>query len=445
MDSSSAQQHHQEMASQTLEGMLVCTKPHQEKKPRPTEQALKCPRCDSTNTKFCYYNNYSLSQPRYFCKSCRRYWTKGGTLRNVPVGGGCRKNKRSSSSSSSSKRSQDEPITTNPSPLPTPLSSYGHSCSDLSLAIASLQKGQLGFDDSHDYTMLGSSNIMGHCGFLGNSGVNTCVPFAHEVFEGGFLDSAPNGFYYGLGSGNMGQPENGSRGMNFIEEMGIPYQGSTTTSTAVTTVKQEMQNARELGESSRALWGLPWQVGGDGNMGDLHGIGSSWHGLLNSPLIKRGAASASTTPQHNVATSFKRKPGAATTPQIPAPSPPSSNLAKTKNKFPKFFDLGSRNSKNSNQALISDALLTNELLVMRKIVQDVYPHPNVIHLRDVCEDNGGVHLILELCSWCELFDRIVAQTRYNEAEAAAVVRQIAKGLAALHWANIVHRDLKPEN
>ncbi|KAG6391987.1 hypothetical protein SASPL_146189 [Salvia splendens] len=54
----------------------------------------KCPRCDSANTKFCYYNNYSLSQPRYFCKACRRYWTHGGTLRNVPVGGGCRKAKR---------------------------------------------------------------------------------------------------------------------------------------------------------------------------------------------------------------------------------------------------------------------------------------------------------------------------------------------------------------
>ncbi|CAK9141122.1 unnamed protein product, partial [Ilex paraguariensis] len=45
-----------------------------------------CPRCGSSNTKFCYYNNYSLTQPRYFCKSCRRYWTKGGSLRNVPVG-----------------------------------------------------------------------------------------------------------------------------------------------------------------------------------------------------------------------------------------------------------------------------------------------------------------------------------------------------------------------
>ncbi|KAL0533689.1 hypothetical protein IC582_027730 [Cucumis melo] len=58
------------------------------------ETALKCPRCDSTNTKFCYFNNYSLSQPRHFCKSCRRYWTRGGALRNVPVGGGCRRNKK---------------------------------------------------------------------------------------------------------------------------------------------------------------------------------------------------------------------------------------------------------------------------------------------------------------------------------------------------------------
>ncbi|KAK9269920.1 hypothetical protein L1049_025493 [Liquidambar formosana] len=61
------------------------------------ERAPNCPRCASSNTKFCYYNNYSLSQPRYFCKGCRRYWTKGGSLRNVPVGGGCRRNRRGKS------------------------------------------------------------------------------------------------------------------------------------------------------------------------------------------------------------------------------------------------------------------------------------------------------------------------------------------------------------
>lgn len=75
-----------------------CTRVVMERKVRPQkDQALYCPRCHSTNTKFCYYNNYSLTQPRYFCKSCRRYWTEGGTLRNVPVGGGSRKNKKSNS------------------------------------------------------------------------------------------------------------------------------------------------------------------------------------------------------------------------------------------------------------------------------------------------------------------------------------------------------------
>lgn len=68
-------------------------------------QSPKCPRCDSANTKFCYYNNYNLSQPRHFCKACRRYWTKGGVLRNVPVGGGCRKTKRSSSSAAAKAKS----------------------------------------------------------------------------------------------------------------------------------------------------------------------------------------------------------------------------------------------------------------------------------------------------------------------------------------------------
>ncbi|PWZ36662.1 Dof zinc finger protein DOF5.8 [Zea mays] len=58
---------------------------------QPRQQQLECPRCRSTNTKFCYYNNYSTAQPRHFCRACRRYWTHGGTLRDVPVGGASRR------------------------------------------------------------------------------------------------------------------------------------------------------------------------------------------------------------------------------------------------------------------------------------------------------------------------------------------------------------------
>ncbi|XP_057862663.1 SWI/SNF complex subunit SWI3A isoform X2 [Cryptomeria japonica] len=61
------------------------------------DKLLRCPRCDSLGTKFCYYNNYNVNQPRYFCRNCQRYWTAGGTMRNVPIGAGRRKNKHSGS------------------------------------------------------------------------------------------------------------------------------------------------------------------------------------------------------------------------------------------------------------------------------------------------------------------------------------------------------------
>ncbi|XP_059624707.1 dof zinc finger protein DOF3.4 [Cornus florida] len=72
------------------------TKAHLAGAPPPEPEHLPCPRCESTNTKFCYYNNYNFSQPRHFCKSCRRYWTHGGTLRDIPVGGGSRKSAKRS-------------------------------------------------------------------------------------------------------------------------------------------------------------------------------------------------------------------------------------------------------------------------------------------------------------------------------------------------------------
>ncbi|MBA0862371.1 hypothetical protein Goshw_007699 [Gossypium schwendimanii] len=70
----------------------------QEKALKKPDKILPCPRCNSKETKFCYYNNYNVNQPRHFCKNCQRYWTDGGAMRNVPVGAGRRKTKSSSSS-----------------------------------------------------------------------------------------------------------------------------------------------------------------------------------------------------------------------------------------------------------------------------------------------------------------------------------------------------------
>eukprot|EP00250_Pteridium_aquilinum_P010670 c19553_g1_i1 orf=39-1622(-) len=66
------------------------------------DKPVACPRCHSLNTKFCYFNNYNVKQPRHFCRECQRYWTAGGSLRNVPVGAGRRKHKLSCSNPSDS-------------------------------------------------------------------------------------------------------------------------------------------------------------------------------------------------------------------------------------------------------------------------------------------------------------------------------------------------------
>ncbi|KAJ8430938.1 hypothetical protein Cgig2_021870 [Carnegiea gigantea] len=74
---------------------------HCDGEPKPSfkrpDKILPCPRCSSSDTKFCYFNNYNVNQPRHFCKSCQRYWTAGGTVRNVPVGAGRRRNKHMAS------------------------------------------------------------------------------------------------------------------------------------------------------------------------------------------------------------------------------------------------------------------------------------------------------------------------------------------------------------
>ncbi|RLM66156.1 dof zinc finger protein PBF-like [Panicum miliaceum] len=83
--------HHQASHGATEDGDEAARKAGLGQQHPRQQQQLECPRCQSTNTKFCYYNNYSTAQPRHFCRACRRYWTHGGTLRDVPVGGASRR------------------------------------------------------------------------------------------------------------------------------------------------------------------------------------------------------------------------------------------------------------------------------------------------------------------------------------------------------------------
>ncbi|KVI05879.1 Zinc finger, Dof-type [Cynara cardunculus var. scolymus] len=129
----------------------------------PENEHLNCPRCDSSNTKFCYYNNYNLLQPRHFCKNCRRYWTKGGTLRNIPVGGGTRKiNKRSPISS---KRPADSSPPTSPATTPPPPSASGESETERS-GIFSYGNNQRKLDGGSFNLMMRSNHRMQYGSFV---------------------------------------------------------------------------------------------------------------------------------------------------------------------------------------------------------------------------------------------------------------------------------------
>ena len=76
-----------------VEDNVESSSTNQDKILKKPDKILQCPRCNSLDTKFCYFNNYNVNQPRHFCKNCQRYWTAGGTMRNVPVGAGRRKHK----------------------------------------------------------------------------------------------------------------------------------------------------------------------------------------------------------------------------------------------------------------------------------------------------------------------------------------------------------------
>ncbi|KAJ9540533.1 hypothetical protein OSB04_027039 [Centaurea solstitialis] len=80
-----------------------------------------------------------------------------------------------------------------------------------------------------------------------------------------------------------------------------------------------------------------------------------------------------------------------------------------------------------------------------EIMHHLSGHPNVISIQGAYEDAYEVHLVMELCSGGELFDRITTKGQFSEREAAALLKTIASVIEACHSLGVIHRDLKPEN
>ena len=100
----------------------------------------------------------------------------------------------------------------------------------------------------------------------------------------------------------------------------------------------------------------------------------------------------------------------------------------------------------------SDAAVKPGGLVREIMLLHEMKHESIVQLVDVFEDAEYVHLVTDLCSGGELFDKIVEKSSSNngaacftEEEAARILHQLLTAVSYMHKNDVLHRDIKPEN
>jgi serine/threonine protein kinase len=100
-----------------------------------------------------------------------------------------------------------------------------------------------------------------------------------------------------------------------------------------------------------------------------------------------------------------------------------------------------------NDPSVKEGALVREIMLLKEM-----GHGSIVQLVDVFEDAEYLHLVTDLCTGGELFDRIIQRNStdngvpcFKEDEAASIIYQILTAVSYMHKCGVVHRDLKPEN
>jgi serine/threonine protein kinase len=72
-------------------------------------------------------------------------------------------------------------------------------------------------------------------------------------------------------------------------------------------------------------------------------------------------------------------------------------------------------------------------------------HQHVVRFFKCIETIDGVHIVMELATHGELFDKIISSKKFEENIARKYFQQLIAAIYACHAMNICHRDLKAEN
>uniref|UniRef100_A0A7R9U7E5 Uncharacterized protein n=1 Tax=Pinguiococcus pyrenoidosus TaxID=172671 RepID=A0A7R9U7E5_9STRA len=94
----------------------------------------------------------------------------------------------------------------------------------------------------------------------------------------------------------------------------------------------------------------------------------------------------------------------------------------------------------SGKTPLSGSALAREAELMQRL-----DHPSIIKLYEVISCESCLYLVMEIVHGGDLFDRVVAQERFCEADARKLMRRILEAVKYLHDEGVVHRDLKLEN
>jgi calcium-dependent protein kinase len=115
-----------------------------------------------------------------------------------------------------------------------------------------------------------------------------------------------------------------------------------------------------------------------------------------------------------------------------------------------------RERKTGHRYAIKSICKSNKKRLLREIENEAIilagiDHQNIIEIHDVLEDDKHFHVVTELCTGGELYDRVATTStkskakHHSEREAVCILQQIVKVIAHCHEKQIVHRDLKLEN
>jgi serine/threonine protein kinase len=72
-------------------------------------------------------------------------------------------------------------------------------------------------------------------------------------------------------------------------------------------------------------------------------------------------------------------------------------------------------------------------------------HPNIVAALDVGRHGDAHYFIMEYVEGHTVYEHLVKEGPYSEAEALAIAIQVAKALNHAHKAGLIHRDVKPKN